>query len=181
VSGIALAQDVNQNRTLVINGHSEEAPMIQVNGRSYVDLEALVRAVHGSLSFAGNQIVLTLSCSPANTTATAVAAPDQALRPGFSKGFLKAGIEQMATIREWHTALATAIQGGSPIAADWLAPYRAQAAMNLRLASVAVSTDSDRSALQLLNNEFQNMANLSDKYVAARANMKYISPDALQN
>jgi hypothetical protein len=53
--------------------------------------------------------------------------------------------------------------------------------MNLRLASVAVSTDSDRSALQLLNNEFQNMAKLTDKYVAARANMNYVSPDALQN
>jgi hypothetical protein len=181
VSGIARAQDVNQNRTLVINGHSEQVPVIQANGRSYVDLEALAQAVNGSLSFAGNQIVLTLSGSPANTTATPTAAPTQALSSGFSKGFLKTGIEQMATIREWHTALAAAIQNGTPVAADWLAPYRAQAAMNLRLASVAVSTDSDRSALQLLNNEFQNMAKLTDKYVAARANMNYVSPDALQN
>jgi hypothetical protein len=62
-----------------------------------------------------------------------------------------------------------------------LAPYRAQASTNLHLASTAVSTASDRSAYQLLSNEFQNMVKLSDKYVNARANMTYISPDALEN
>ena len=179
VSGIALAQDVSQNRTLVISGQPGNVPVIQVNGRSYVDLEALARAANGSLSFAGNQIVLTLPGITA--TATPAAAPTQASSPGFSQGFLKAGIEQMATVREWHTALAAAIQNGTPVAANWLAPYRNQAATNLRLASVVVSTDSDRSAYQLLSNEFQNMAKLTDKYVAARTNMKYTSPDALQN
>jgi hypothetical protein len=94
---------------------------------------------------------------------------------------LNAAIEQAATLREWHTALASAIQNGYPLTADMLAPYRAQATTNLRLASVAVSTDSDRSAYQLLNNVFQNMGKLADKYAAMRANMTYISPDALQN
>lgn len=61
-----------------------------------------------------------------------------------------------------------------------VAPYRAQATTNLRLVSTALSTDSDRNAYQLLSNEFQNMVKLTDKYVAARANMNYISPDALQ-
>ena len=94
---------------------------------------------------------------------------------------MTAGIEQAATLREWHTALASAIQNGYPVTAGMLAPYRAQATTNLRLASAAVSTDSDRSAYQLLSNLFQNMVKLTDKYVAARANMNYISPDALQN
>jgi hypothetical protein len=86
-----------------------------------------------------------------------------------------------ATFREWHTALASAIQNGYPVTAAVVAPYRAQATTNLRLVSTAVSTDSDRNAYQLLSNEFQNMVKLADKYVAARANMNYISPDALQN
>jgi hypothetical protein len=60
VSGIALAQNANQNRTLIVNGQSENVPVIQVNGRSYVDLEALARAANGSLSFSGNQKALTL-------------------------------------------------------------------------------------------------------------------------
>jgi hypothetical protein len=87
----------------------------------------------------------------------------------------------MATVREWHTALAAAIQNGTPVAANWLAPYRNQAATNLRLASVAIQTTSDRRAFQLLTNEFQNMAKLADNYIAARNNMTYVSPDALQN
>jgi hypothetical protein len=183
VSGIVVAQDANQNRTLIVNGQSENVPVIQVNGRSYVDLEALTRAANGSLSFSGNQIALTLpgSAAKANTTSAPAPAPASASNPGFSQAFLKAGIEQMATVREWHTALAAAIQNGTPVAANWLAPYRNQAAINLRLASVAIQTNSDRSAFQLLTNEFQNMAKLADNYIAARTNMTYISPDALQN
>jgi hypothetical protein len=188
VCGIALAQDANQPRTLIVNGQSGNVPVIQVNGRSYVDLEALARAANGSLSFSGKQIALTLPGSPASTNTTSAgttsaAAPATAppSNPGFSPGFLQAGIEQMATVREWHTALAAAIQNGTPVAANWLAPYRNQAATNLRLAQVAIQTNSDRRAFQLLTNEFQNMAKLADNYIAARANMTYISPDALQN
>jgi len=183
VSGMALAQDANQNRTLLVNGQPVSVAVIQVNGRSYVDLEALTRATNGSLSFSGNQIALTLPGSSAisNATPAPAASPAPAANPGFSQAFLKAGIEQMATVREWHTALAAAIQNGIPVAANWLAPYRNQAATNLRLASVAIQTNSDRRAFQLLTNEFQNMANLADKYIAARTNMTYISPDALQS
>lgn len=192
VAGFAFAQNANQNQTLTVNGTSSPVPVIQMNGRSYVDLDALARAANGSLSFSGNQIVLSLpvgsgssngnSASTATGPGTAQAqAAAPASNPGFSKAFLTAAIERMASLREWHSALATAIQNGFPISADWLAPYRAQAAMNLRLTSVAASTDSDRAALQLLNNEFQSMSKLADKYLAARANMSYIAPDALEN
>jgi hypothetical protein len=187
VSGIALAQDANQNRTLIVNGQSVDVLVIQVNGRSYVDLEALARAANGSLSYSGNQIALSLPGSSSNANTTAAPAPAAApaaapaSKPGFSQAFLTAGIEQMSTVREWHTALAAAIQNGTPVAANWLLPYRNQAATNLRLASVAIQTNSDRKAFQLLTNEFQNMAKLADNYIAARANMTYISPDALQN
>ena len=186
VSGVALAQDANQSRTLIINGQSTPVPVIQVNGRSYVDLEALASAVNGSLSFAGSQIAFSIPIGPATnasaaTAAKPVSAPAQSSNPGFSKGFLNAAIEEGATLREWHAALASSIANGYPLSAGALAPYRAQATTNLRLASTAVSTDSDRSAYQLLSNLFQNMGKLADKYVAARANMTYISPDALQN
>jgi len=186
MSGIALSQATNQNQTLIINGQSTQVSVIQVNGHSYVALEALANAVNGSLSSSGNQIALTVNIgaapsAPAASSAPPAPAPTPPPNPGFSRGFLNAGIEQMATVREWHAALASAIQNGYPLTADMLAPYRAQATTNLRLASVAVSTDSDRSAFQLLNNVFQNMARLADKYVAARANMDFISPNALQN
>jgi hypothetical protein len=186
VQGTALSQEVNQNRRLIINGQSTQVPLVQVNGRSYVDLEALGSAVNGSLSFAGSQIALSLplgtaTSPPAATVARPASLPAPASNPGFSKGFLNAGIEQAATLREWHTALASAIQNGYPVTAGLLMPYRAQATTNLRLASAAVSTDSDRGAYQFLSNEFQRMVKLTDKYVGMRANMNYISPDALQN
>jgi hypothetical protein len=185
MSGIASAQVANQSRTLIINGQSTQVPVTQMKGRSYVDLEALASAVNGTLSFSGNQIAFSVPIGPANTTPPSAAAtgsaPAQASNLGFSKGFLNAAIEEAATLREWHAALASSIANGYPLSAGSLAPYRAQATTNLRLASVAAATDSDRGAYQLLSNLFQNMGKLADKYVAARANMTYISPDALQN
>lgn len=186
VSGIALAQDANQSRILIINGQSTQVPVIQVNGRSYVDLAALASAVNGSLSFAGSQIAFSVPIGsatnvPAAAMTKSASAPAQSSSPGFSKGFLNAAIEEAATLREWHAALASSIANGYPLSAAALAPYRTQSMTNLRLASAAISSDSDREAYQLLNNIFQNMGKLADKYVAARANMTYISPDALQN
>ena len=49
-SGIALAQDAGQNRTLFVAGQSGNVPVIQVNGRSYVDLDAFAQVVNGSLT-----------------------------------------------------------------------------------------------------------------------------------
>jgi len=186
---VMFSQGSSQKSTLIINGQSTQVPVIQVNGRSYVGLEALADAVHGSLSYSGTMVALSVpvgSATSASTGAGSVtsgpaSAPGMPSNQGFSRGFLNAGIEQMSTLREWHTALATAIQNGIPLSAGLLAPYRAQATTNLRLASVAATTPSDRSAYQLLSNEFENMAKLSDKYINKRSNLSYISPDALEN
>jgi hypothetical protein len=164
----------DENRYLTVNGQPSQVVVLQINGRSYADLEALARAVHGSLAFNGNQIALTLSSS-------AVSPPASPTAPGLSRDFLKAGIEAMSNVREWHSALANAIRNQYPIGENWLAAFRDQAATSLRLASVAASTDSDRSALLLLTHEFNNMKQLSDKYVAKRQSASYIAPDSLQD
>ena len=189
--GIVLSQSPGDKRTLILNGQSTDVPLIRVDGHPYVGLEALADALKGSLSSAGEMIALSVptgspdaaQTKPSTTSAKATpgSASTDAANPGFSKGFLNAGIEQMSTMREWHTALATAIQSGIPLSAELLAPYRAQAATNLRLASVAATTSSDRSAYELLNNEFQNMGKLSDKYLNMRAGLTYISPDSLKS
>lgn len=167
-----------ENRYLIVNGQSSQVAVLQINGRSYADLEALARAINGSLAFNGHQIALTLP-SPA-TSPPSASSDTSRTEPGLSKAFLKAGIEAMSTVREWHSALANAIRSQYPISESWLAPLRDQAATNLRLASVAASTDSDRSALPLLTREFNNMKQLSDKYVAKRQSASYIAPDSLQ-
>src|SRR5947208_8858324 len=81
-----------QKRTLVVTGHPGELPVVEMGGRSYVDIEALTRLANGSLSFKENHIVLTLpapvASAPANNLETG-----QSGAAGFSKDFLKAAIE----------------------------------------------------------------------------------------
>ena len=176
---LSSSQAVQQSGTLLISGQPGQAPLFQINGKSCVDLEALARLTGGSLTFKGNQITLTLPASAASTSTDSPPASPPA-NPGFSKDFMKAGIEAMSVIREWRAALVNAVQNGYPLTDDLVAGYRGQAATNLRLTSVAISTDSDRSAFQLLSNELDNMQKLTNKLLAARKNMNYISPDALK-
>lgn len=178
--GVALSQAVQQNGTLIVNGLAGQAPIRQINGKSYVDVEALARITNGSLSFKGNQITLTLQTSAASTSATAPPVSPPA-NSGFSKDFMKAGIEVGSTIREWRIALYSVVQNGYPVTDDLVAGYRGPSATSLRLASVAVSTDSDRNVYQLLSNEFDNMQKLSNKILAARQNMSVLSADALRD
>jgi hypothetical protein len=174
----ALSQTVQENRTLVVSGQPGQAPVIQLKGRSYVDVETLARLTNGSLSFRGDQIILTLPASPASPATSPASEPaDSAL----SKDFLKAAIETMAVIREWRTALVNAVRNGIPVTDDSDAGYRTQAAKNLRLVSVAVSTDADRGAYQLFSNELTKMQRFSSEIIAAHDSMQNISPDALKN
>jgi len=183
MTGLGLSQTAQQNGALLISGQPGQAPVIQINGKSYVDIEALARLISGSLSFKGNLVTLTLPASASTSTPDSSASQPatQPASPGFSKDFMKAGIEAGSTIREWRTALVSAVQNGYPITDDFVANYRGQAVTNLRLASVAVSTDADRNAYQLLSNEFDNMQKLSNKIQAARQDMHYISADALRD
>jgi len=177
--GLVLSQGPQQNATLTVSGQPGQAPVLQANGRSYVDIETLARLINGSVAFKGNQITLTLPTQvPSTPTIDPSISPPA--NPGFSKDFLKAGIEEMTVIREWRGALINAVQNGYPVTDAFVANYRGQAATNLRLASVAISTDSDRNAFQLLSNEFDSMQKLSNKVLAARKNMNYLSPDALK-
>lgn len=177
---LVLAQAPQQNAMLSINGLPGQAPILHVTGKSYVDVDVLARLISGSLSFKGDDITLTLpaSCSSGSS------APDRTDQPrnsAFSKEFLKAGIEEMSVIREWRSAILNAVQNGYPVTDTFIAGFQSQAATSLRLASVAISTDSDRNAYQLLSNEFATMQKLSNKMLSARKNMNYIPTDALND
>jgi len=176
---MALTLTAQQINSLAVSGQPGHANVIQVQGRNYVEVDGLARLTNGSISFSGNQIVLTLpgpsTGSPAD--APAAAAPTT----GLSQGFLNAGIEAMSQLREWHAALKNAIERSYPISEDWIAPLRRQAQQNLRLAEVAASTETEKSAFALLANEFNNMNKLSNKYLDMAKNLNYIAPDSLSN
>jgi hypothetical protein len=173
-SVLALTLAAQQSTSLVINGQQGAAKVVQVQGHSYVEIDGLARITNGTISFKGNQVVLTLP-----GTEAAVASPQAT--PGFSKEFLTAGIEAMARVREWHAALRTAIEKSVPLSDDWLSNYQAQAQQSLRLASVAINTDSDKKAYPFLTNEFNQMKALDDKYVGMAKALNYIDPASLQS
>jgi len=50
---LALSQAAQDIRTLIVNGQSGQVSVVQISGRSYVDLEALARVANGSLGFNG--------------------------------------------------------------------------------------------------------------------------------
>jgi hypothetical protein len=171
---LAILLFAQQSNSLMISGKQGQATVIQVRGHNYVEVESLARIVNGALSFNGNEIVLTLPGSGGN--ATAPPAPT----PGFSKEFQTAGIEAMAEIREWHTALRTAIEQGVPLHEQWLGRYRVQAQQAVRMASLAISADSDKNVYPFVINVLNNMRNLSDKYLQMAKNRTYIPPNSLQ-
>jgi hypothetical protein len=175
--GLGLSQANQQSTTLVIGGYSGQAPVTQINGRSYVAVDALAALVNGSLGYQGSQIILTLPVAP---SAGRVSPANQPANPGFSKDFLNAAIETMSDIREWRSVLLNAVENGQPVTDAWVANYRAQAAKSIRLTSVAATTESDRNALQLLSKEFDHMQELSNKILTARKNLNYITPSIVK-
>jgi len=177
---VSLTRAAQQSHTVVLSGHSGELAVVQMGGRNYVELEALARLANASLSFRGNQIVLSLPTSNSSGETSGVRTSEPA-SPGFSKEFLKAGIELMSAIREWRSTLTNAVQRGFPITEDWITAFSTRAQSSLRLATVAASTESDRNAVQLLTNEFNNMKKLSDRFLKANESRDYISPNALDN
>jgi hypothetical protein len=165
---ILSAQSAPHPQDLVVNGQAGKTTVLQVNGRAYVDVESIAHIGNGSVTFKDNQITLTLP-------APASAAAGQAQPLGFSKEFPSAAIESMAAVREWRTAIATAIEYPNPVTDSWVSVFRGRANDALRQASVAAITSMDRATLQLLTNEFNNMQKWSDQIIAARKNLQFMS------
>ena len=182
--GTASAEVKQESRTLVVNGRTGEAIVVQINSRTFVDLESLARVGNGSVGFRENQINLTL---PSSVSGTPVASPAPVRQPpsGISQNFRMAGIETVAQMREWASTLAYAIQNGYGVTEDWAAGYREKASQSLNLATASASTGPDRDALQLLTNEFEAVRLWSNSLVEAKKSMdtgKYaLSPTALRD
>jgi hypothetical protein len=172
---LALPLFAQQTNSLSIAGQTGSASVVQVGGRNYVEVEGLARITNGSISFSGNQIIVTMSGANASPPASP-AAP-----PGFSKGFVTAGIEAMARQREWRAALTNAIERSYPLAENWLSALQAKANQALILASVSTNTAADKDALPFLTNQYNNMSKLSDKYLQMALSLSYIDPNSLDN
>ncbi len=169
------AQSAPHPQTLVVNGQAGKTTVVQVNGRSFVDVEALAQIANGTVAFKDNQITLTVPASASS------GASGQQSPPGFSKEFLSAAIESIAAVREWRTGIATAIENSISVTDSWVSAFQRQANDSLRQASVAAITGTDRATLQLLTNEYDNMQKWSDQIIAARKTLQYMSADQMSS
>lgn len=177
------AQAPKRATSFTIAGHEGVAPLVLINGKSYVEVESLARLTHGNLSFKANRTILTLPSSDSEAPAPAIQSQSTApqVKTGFSRTFVQAGIEEMGLIREWRIGIVSAVQNNVPLSEEWASTQHRQAEKNLALASAAVSTDDDRNALPLLSAEFNNMQKLSDLYLALRTRSTAMSPDKFDN
>ena len=180
---MAMPQADRQGPSFSIQGYSAEAPIIQVQGRALVDVQDLARITNGSLSFQKNRTILTLPHSDASLPSA-----DDSRKSGFSPGFTRAGIEAMASIREWGGMLMITVQNGYPVgntmAGNTIMAYEGRAADSVALASAAVSNDSDHLGLELLKNEFNNVQAWAERFISARNSLRAanlsVSEDAVK-
>ncbi len=172
----ANGQAAQKGSTFTVAGHEGKAQLLQVNGKSYIEIETLARLTQGTLSFKANQTILTLPAADSS----AQPSPTHA-KAGFSRDFIQASIEEMVVIREWRVAIVNAVQNNTPVSEDWVSAQHRLADKNLALASSLVSTDDDHSALPLLSAEFNNMQKLSELYIAVRNQAAFISPDTFNS
>ena len=179
--GVCAAQTSQKRQNLVVNGHNGEATVYQIDGRAFIELETLVRIANGSLSFRGDQIVLSF---PA---AAAAQAPSQGETnsSAMPSDFRRAAIDHLGDIKEWINVVVYALRNGVPGDGSRLVVLRDRAAESLRHAQVAASTDQGQNAFQLLSNNFNHLSQWSDKLIHERKSLdtgKYsISPDAINN
>jgi hypothetical protein len=179
---MAFGQKPEKGETLSIEGYAGKAKVMRSQGRMFVDVEDLARITNGSFRFEGHEIVLTLSSVPSSVS-------QESATTGFSRPFMKAAIEAMASIREWGGMLTVTVQDGYPVAnspaGNTIAAYEGHASDNVALASAATSTDSDSRGLELLQSEFKHVQAWSETFVEARASLSAanltMSEGALKN
>ncbi len=162
---------------LLVNGKVMNAAVLQVDGRSYVDVETLARITNGSVKVEPNQILLTIPGSGPDA-----AAPQNT--QGLSKGFASAAIAALAEMKEWKGALGTMVTFGLAVDGTWAQTHHEQVETSITQASLAATTSSDHSALQLLNNQFAHLAKWESDFIAERKALngaKTVDPNAMQD
>ena len=167
---MASAQTQLQTEELSIQGCSGHANVVRFQKGVFVDVQDLARITNGSLSFENGRIILTQP--RCDTSAPAV---DDAGKASFSRGFMRAAIEAMASIREWGGMLMITVQNGYPVgnnmAGNTIMAHQNRAADSVALASAAPSTESDHRGLELRRNEFNNAQAWSDRFIDARSSL----------
>ncbi len=162
--------DQREGEMLSIEDYQGEVPVFQVQNRSFVDVQDLARITNGALRFQKKRIILTLACCD-----TSRASNENVKASRFSRQFMSAAIEAMASMREWGGMLLITVQNGYPVgnnmAGNTISAYQGRASDSVALAAAAASTDSDARGLELLRNEFDHVQAWADQFTEARRSL----------
>ena len=121
---------------------------------------------------------MTLPAPAARVVAQPAARPEER---GYTQQFLRAGVEQMTVIREWRSAIENAVRTNNPVEENWVAYYRRTAQDKMAMAMASATTNADRQALPLLQAAMGMVGQLSDRFLALRSTLTYVSPDSLDH
>ena len=179
LSGTLFAQSTN--KILVVNGKTAGAGVRQINGRLYVDLEALAQATNAVFTVEPRRVVLNIPPSDAGAVATDDSAQNS---QRLSRDFSSAAISALAAMREWLVAFRAMILYGLAVSETWVQAYHQQSMDALQQASVVASTEADKNALQLLRNEADMMTAWAQQVEADRQQLngeKTVDPNALKD
>jgi hypothetical protein len=102
----------------------------------------------------------------------------------LSREFARVAIAELAEMREWRGAIGTILTYGVPVVGTWPQDYHDRVSADLNQVAVAATTASDQDALQLLRNDFENLAQWADGVVTTRNSLnatKTVNPNVMQN
>ncbi len=178
LAGILLAQR-GPDKPLVVNGRTVGTPVVQIDGRSYVDIDTVAQLTNGVVTVQSDRILLTI-----RAVAPSPPPPPPPPPEGLSREFAREAISVLAEMREWRGAVGTVRSYNVPFAGTWPQDYHDRVESNLMQVAVAASTGPDQDALQLLRNEFDNLSNWASSVIAERQALnatKTVNPDVTQN
>jgi hypothetical protein len=167
------------DKILIVNGKSFDSPVVQIGGRSYVDVETLAQITNGVIAVQPDRIVLTIPVAASSAPPPPPPPPE-----GLSKEFAREAIAVLAEMREWRGAIGAIRSYNVPFTGTWPQDYRDRVEADVQRLSVAASTSSDQDALQLLRNEFDNLSNWTGSVIAERQALnatKTVDPNVMQN
>lgn len=184
-AGILVAQQSAPDRALIVNG-KDAGMVVQMGGHVYVDVETVAQFTNGSVTLEPTRIVLNFPSGGASSAAAPApsAAASPLPPPGLSRNFASLAIAELAEMREWRGAVGTILTYGIPASGSWPQDYRDRVQANLNQVGLAVSTAADSDAMQLLENEFNNLSSWADGIVSTRQSLNAtntVRPDTVQN
>jgi hypothetical protein len=135
----SLSAQSTPNKTLVVNGKSVDAPVLQIGSHSYIDVESLAQVTNGTVFIEPNRVVLTIPV--AKSTAAPRVAATVAAQPAAA-----------TTVAVTAPAAAPAVTAsGEPVAIDGPAPAATTVATTATAqpaatTTIAVATPADAAA-----------------------------------